>query len=403
MKAKFQLAMAPLVAALLAVASSAALVFADEPAAKEPEQRLKLQRQAALHSTASCVACHELAANTRQIEQNSAAPAARCPGLQLRFEVRLATSANALIGVEVSPPDEVLRSHLGLAEGKGLLVTSVAEGAPAALAGIQVNDVLTGVGGEEIDGVEKLQQLLEASQDKPVSLGLIRAGAPFSVEVTPHLFQPVDLPIVGKLYARVPEPVKAEEPNYWLGVGLAGADDVLRSQLGVAAGEGLVVTGVEEESPAAKAGVMANDLLVKLGGQPLKSIEELSAQLQEIKDKSVSLELLRRGKPAQLSVTPQLRPESAVRYVDFDADGDLDVAFSDAAGEFAGRSLFLEALKAVAERPSPAASGIAEAGPNAALAARVSALLEQSRQFEAELEKLQAILKGQDPPQKDAP
>lgn len=402
MKTRFQFALAPLVAALLAVASPAP-VFADEPAAKEQAQRLELPRQAALHGAASCVACHEQAASPRPIEQDSAALAARCPGLQLRYAVGLATSANALIGVEVAPPDEVLRSHLGLGKGGGLVVTSVTEGAPAAQAGIQVNDVLTGVGGEEIVGVEKLQQLLEASLDKPISLGFIRAGQRQAVEVTPHAFQLADLPIVGKVYARDTEPVKADEPKYWLGVGLAGADDVLRSQLGVAAGEGLVVTGVEEDSPAAKAGVMANDLLVKLDGQPLKSIEELSAQLQEIKDKSVAIELLRRGKPAQLSVTPQLRPESAVRYVDFDADGDLDIVLSEATGELVARSLLVGALKAEAERSLLALGGTAEAAPEKSLSARIGALLEQSRQFQAELEKLQALLKEQDQPPKVAP
>jgi C-terminal processing protease CtpA/Prc len=203
------------------------------------------------------------------------------------------------LGVDVIAVDEILRSHLGLGEGKGLVVSGVGDDSPAAKAGIQKNDVLTTVGNEEITGLEAFRKSLEATADKPVSIGFIRAGKKQSVEVTPRTST------AGLALNWVAS--ELAEPKFWLGVGLAAADDTLRSQLSLLAGEGLVVTSVETDSPAAKAGIMVNDLLLKLDGKALTSIEALTEQLQTIADKSVSLELLRRGKPATLPVTPEKR------------------------------------------------------------------------------------------------
>jgi membrane-associated protease RseP (regulator of RpoE activity) len=202
-----------------------------------------------------------------------------------------------LIGADVAQVDDVLRSHLGLGEGKGLVVTGVSDEGPAAKAGIQKNDVLTAVGNEEIAGLEAFRKSLDSSAEKPVSIGLIRAGKRQSIDVTPHSAAS------GLLY-HVANQTTAE-PKYWLGIGVASADDTLRSQLSLAAREGLVVTSVENDSPAAKAGIMVNDLLLKLDGKSLSAIEALTEQLQTIGERSVSVELLRRGKPAMLTVTPE--------------------------------------------------------------------------------------------------
>jgi membrane-associated protease RseP (regulator of RpoE activity) len=214
--------------------------------------------------------------------------------------IHLATSTDQL-GAEVSQVDDVLRSHLGLGEGKGLVVVSVAGDGPAAKAGMQKNEVLTTIGGKEIVDLKEFRETLKASADKPVSLGFIRAGQKQSLDVTPRATTlPADLEL---------GIVAESKPKYWLGLGLAAADDTLRSQLSLRAGEGLVVTGVENDSPAAQAGVMINDVLLQLDEKALTTIEALSEQLQSIAEKSVSLKLLRRGKPATLTVTAVLHAE----------------------------------------------------------------------------------------------
>jgi membrane-associated protease RseP (regulator of RpoE activity) len=55
----------------------------------------------------------------------------------------------------------------------------------------------------------------------------------------------------------------------WLGVSTEEVPDAVSSQLGLPPGDGLVVIFVQPDSPAAKAGLQKNDLLVELGDQLL--------------------------------------------------------------------------------------------------------------------------------------
>lgn len=72
----------------------------------------------------------------------------------------------------------------------------------------------------------------------------------------------------------------------------------------------IVVDVVVKDSPAEKAGVKKGDVLVKLAGASLNSIDDIPAQLKKKKvgDK-VELELMRDGKPLTLQVTLAKRPE----------------------------------------------------------------------------------------------
>ncbi|UCF99141.1 MAG: serine protease [Spirochaetaceae bacterium] len=67
---------------------------------------------------------------------------------------------------------------------------------------------------------------------------------------------------------------------------------------------GLLVVGVDAESPIAAAGVMVGDILVGFDGRPITDHEDLLEQLMTgMGGKTVSLELLRGGKREEVSVT----------------------------------------------------------------------------------------------------
>ncbi len=294
----------------------------------------------------------------------------------------LLTQSDSLIGISAAQVDDVLRSHLGLAEGKGVLVTEVADDCPAKQAGIQKNDVLVAVGDQEIAGVEGLNKLLEAAAEKATGIGVIRAGRRQTIQVTPKS-------AAAALRFTARAVLDEGERGFWLGVGLASADDTLRSHLKIAADEGLVVTGVEENSPAAKAGVMVNDVLLRLDGKALTTVEALAAQLQEIGDKSANLELLRRGKPATLTVTPEKRP--AERAVDLsDADNakywiNLAVQPSESLSTWLVPRRELLAVRLVSPDDQQKRD----------LAKQIGDLLEQARQLQKSLEALDAVVKSQ--------
>jgi membrane-associated protease RseP (regulator of RpoE activity) len=90
----------------------------------------------------------------------------------------------------------------------------------------------------------------------------------------------------------------------WLGVGLTEPDEALVAQLGLKDGAGLVVTYVAEDSPASKAGVQKNDILLEMEGQTLVVAPQLQKLVQARKEgDTVSLKLLRGGKKETVKAT----------------------------------------------------------------------------------------------------
>jgi C-terminal processing protease CtpA/Prc len=88
------------------------------------------------------------------------------------------------LGISLSGLDEDLRSQLGVPVGQGVIITDVNKKSPAEAAGLKVHDVVLELGGKVIDTPEKLATLVQAGQDKPQAIKLLRAGNPLSINVT---------------------------------------------------------------------------------------------------------------------------------------------------------------------------------------------------------------------------
>jgi membrane-associated protease RseP (regulator of RpoE activity) len=111
--------------------------------------------------------------------------------------------------------------------------------------------------------------------------------------------------------AAAPPVAKVEEANapassYWLGILAAPADAILKTHLGIEVG--VVVEQVVPESPAAKAGILVNDILLKFGDAELADVEGLQKAVGETKDREAKVTLLRAGKQTTVNVKPQVRP-----------------------------------------------------------------------------------------------
>ncbi len=95
--------------------------------------------------------------------------------------------------------------------------------------------------------------------------------------------------------------------QYWLGVMCTPLDDeLLKAQLGVE--HGLVVREVVNDSPAAKAGLQAHDILIQVGDQALTDLRTLVAQIEETGEHALTLTFLRQGERQTVEVTPVKRP-----------------------------------------------------------------------------------------------
>jgi membrane-associated protease RseP (regulator of RpoE activity) len=101
------------------------------------------------------------------------------------------------------------------------------------------------------------------------------------------------------------EPVKPGE--YWLGLRCSELDNpLLMKHLNIE--QGVVVMEVVPASPAAAAGLQADDILIQVGEEPLKTLRTLIETTEKTKEAPLSLMFIRQGQKQTATVTPAKRP-----------------------------------------------------------------------------------------------
>ena len=99
----------------------------------------------------------------------------------------------------------------------------------------------------------------------------------------------------------------------WVGIEPMELTPELAETFGLKSTEGVIVTAVLQNGPAANAGLRPGDLLQKVAGQPVRNVGELLTQIAALAPgKSVKLDVMRRQQSMTLEVTPAQRPKSKV-------------------------------------------------------------------------------------------
>src|SRR5436190_22178039 len=99
-----------------------------------------------------------------------------------------------------------------------------------------------------------------------------------------------------------PRDTRPKEPVTFLGVETSQVPRVVSEQLGLPKGFGLVVDYVVPDSPAAAAGVQANDILKMMNDQILMEPDQLSKLIRSYSEgTSVTLTVLRKGAETKLT------------------------------------------------------------------------------------------------------
>jgi len=96
---------------------------------------------------------------------------------------------NRRMGVSTVQLTKQLADYFGIADGKGVLVTSVSDGSPAAKAGFKAGDVITTVDGDTIEGPGDLSRAINKNKDGEVTVVVIRDKKQRTIKVTPEKTQ----------------------------------------------------------------------------------------------------------------------------------------------------------------------------------------------------------------------
>ena len=95
----------------------------------------------------------------------------------------------------------------------------------------------------------------------------------------------------------------------FLGIVMGDLDEATAGQLGLAR-DGVLVRGVERQSPAAKAGVQPGDVILVAGGKPVESVQQLRLVIgQKRPGDKLPLVLKREGKEMTIEVNVGERPQ----------------------------------------------------------------------------------------------
>ncbi|MBN2580388.1 MAG: PDZ domain-containing protein [Pirellulales bacterium] len=99
--------------------------------------------------------------------------------------------------------------------------------------------------------------------------------------------------------------------SYWLGVECGPLPKVLQMHLNLTERQGLLLSNVVLDGPAAKAGLVAGDILLTADGKKMESPADLLEVVSQADGKPIALELIHAGKPKNLRVAPEPRPQAA--------------------------------------------------------------------------------------------
>ena len=183
-----------------------------------------------------------------------------------------------LLGVSISDFNADSAKAFGVeATAEGALVQEVADGSAAEKAGIAVGDVIVSVDGQRIKGASDLRNAIGLKRSgESVRVDIIREGK--RRQVTAMLSEVSGTARIG-----------GEDIH----PGLAGAQ--LANHEGKAdqfAGPGVRIESVEPESPAAQAGLLANDIIVSVNRLRVRNVRELQ---QAAGQQSLLILSIRRG------------------------------------------------------------------------------------------------------------
>jgi len=179
------------------------------------------------------------------------------------------------VGVNIQPVTDDIAEGMGLPAATGALVSAVTPNGPAARAGVQRGDVITGFDGKKVPDARVLSRMAAAAPiGKTVNVDLVRNRQRLTVHVTvQRLSEPAPKPLR-------PPPPKPKSKMSQLGLSLSPLDPDARAEFRVPGGvEGVVVTDVAPDSPADEKNVRPGDVIVAVQSQPVRTPDDVMRRI----------------------------------------------------------------------------------------------------------------------------
>jgi len=205
------------------------------------------------------------------------------------FDLLSETGLNgSRLGVSLRDIDADRANIIKLGDPRGVEVDGVQDGSPAAQAGIRKGDVLLTYNGESIMGAQQLVRLVqETPRDRKVRIECWREGNVSTLTVTTGAPRPMSYPSEGELELlklrglamaqSIPRPELIwRTPQF--GIECEPLESQLAEFFGVK--HGVLVRSVVKDSPAAKAGLRAGDVITEIDKHLVSDPRDLTSYIR---------------------------------------------------------------------------------------------------------------------------
>ena len=181
---------------------------------------------------------------------------------------------NELHTLKVTPKynAKAQRVLMGITQSFAFLVGEVAKGSPADLAQLHVGDLITKINNIPVSWFE-VKSLLADYKNKPISIAVLRDNKPLTLQIKPTEkplgFEPVKIPLILKTLP---------------------------------------------DSVAEKAKLLPDDLIIKIGDQPIYYWQQIKSALKPLADKPLDITVLRNGEQVTLTLPKTEQFESLEKF-----------------------------------------------------------------------------------------
>ena len=173
------------------------------------------------------------------------------------------------LGVSIQPLTPDLAKSFGYDANEGVLIGDVLPGGPAEEAGLKTGDIVTRFGNTKIKDMEQFRDLVAAAAPgTKARLEVFRDGKPTNLTIE-----------LGKRAEEATAAQSQEIPSE-LGLSVANLTPEAAGSLGLSAtAKGVLITGVNPDGAAARAGLQPGNLIVEVQGVKVNSVAEFRTQL----------------------------------------------------------------------------------------------------------------------------
>ena len=193
----------------------------------------------------------------------------------------------SFLGIYMQDINEDLYEALNLQTRNGAIVSDIVDDSPASKSGLVEGDVIVSFEVKEISNGSELKNLVSSTDPgSRVKLGIYRDNKKKNIFVT--------------LEEREDIVATTKNVNYEFGLLLENpSEDLINkyklNEKNPSNIQGVIVTGVEDNSPAEEAGLQEGDIITRVGRKKIYSTKDFLSEMSKFDDESKVLFLVKRG------------------------------------------------------------------------------------------------------------